>query len=66
MADHLSRIERGEYPSPILDDFQDEKLLQWHGVTPWFIDIVNYLIAGVFPAGASRRQIHKLKSDAKY
>ncbi|XP_050888339.1 uncharacterized protein LOC127093454 [Lathyrus oleraceus] len=66
VADHLSRIERDEDPFPIQDDFPDEQLLLLHGVTPWFVDIVNYLVAGIFPAGASRTQIHKLKSDAKY
>ncbi|KAK2416448.1 hypothetical protein QL285_038843 [Trifolium repens] len=66
VADHLSRIERDEDPSPIQDNFPDEQLLLLHGVTPWFADIVNYLVAGVFPAGASRTQIQKLKSDAKY
>ncbi|XP_050876541.1 uncharacterized protein LOC127080256 [Lathyrus oleraceus] len=66
VADHLSRIERDEYPFPIQDDFPDEQLLLVHGITPWFADIVNYLVGGVFPTGASRTQIHKLKSDAKY
>jgi hypothetical protein len=66
VADHLSRIERDGDTLPIQDDFPDEHLLVLHGVTPWFADIVNYLVAGVFPAGASRTQIHKLRSDAKY
>ncbi|XP_050916838.1 uncharacterized protein LOC127132019 [Lathyrus oleraceus] len=66
VADHLSRIERDEDLFPIQDDFPDEQLLVLHGITPWFADIVNYLVAGVFPTGASRSQIHKLKSDAKY
>ncbi|XP_045797211.1 uncharacterized protein LOC123891391 [Trifolium pratense] len=66
VADHLSRIERDGDIFPIQDEFPDEQLLLLHGVTPWFADIVNYLVAGVFPAGASRTQIHKLKSDAKY
>ncbi|XP_050918591.1 uncharacterized protein LOC127136028 [Lathyrus oleraceus] len=66
VADHLSRIERDEDPFPIQDDFPDEQLLLLHGVTPWFVYIVNYLVVGVFPTGASRTQIHKLKSDAKY
>ncbi|PNX72416.1 hypothetical protein L195_g028306, partial [Trifolium pratense] len=66
VADHLSRIERDGDTSPIQDDFPDEQLLLLHGVTPWFANIVNYLFAGVFPAGASQTQIHKLKSDAKH
>ncbi|XP_058776313.1 uncharacterized protein LOC131650626 [Vicia villosa] len=66
VADHLSRIERDEDPFPIQDDFPDEQLFLLHGITPWFADIVNFLVAGVFPTGASRSQVHKLKSDAKY
>ncbi|XP_050889309.1 uncharacterized protein LOC127094528 [Lathyrus oleraceus] len=66
VADHLSRIERDADPFPIHDDFLDEQLFLLHGITPWFADIVNFLIAGVFPTGASRSQIHKFKSDAKY
>ncbi|GAU50734.1 hypothetical protein TSUD_410570 [Trifolium subterraneum] len=66
VADHLRRIEHDGDTSPIQDDFPDEQLLLLHGVTPWFADIVNYLVAGVFPAGASQTQIHKLKSDAKH
>ncbi|XP_050919228.1 uncharacterized protein LOC127136747 [Lathyrus oleraceus] len=49
VADHLSRIKRDEDPFPIQDDFPDEKLLLVHSITPWFADIVNYLVAGVFP-----------------
>jgi hypothetical protein len=48
VAGHLSRIERGEDPFPIQDDFPNEQLLLLHGVTPWFADIVNYLVDGVF------------------
>ncbi|XP_045822018.1 uncharacterized protein LOC123914902 [Trifolium pratense] len=66
VADHLSRIERDEDPFPIQDDFPDEQLFLLHGITPWFADIVNFLVAGVFPTGASRSQVHKIKSDAKY
>ncbi|XP_050890130.1 uncharacterized protein LOC127095493 [Lathyrus oleraceus] len=49
VADHLSRIERDEDPFPIQDDFPDEQLFLVHGITPWFVDIINYLVAGVFP-----------------
>ncbi|XP_050915617.1 uncharacterized protein LOC127130692 [Lathyrus oleraceus] len=66
VVDHLSRIERNEDPFPIQDDIPDEQLFLLHGITPWFADIFNFLVAGVFPTGASRSQVHKLKSDAKY
>ncbi|XP_020202854.1 uncharacterized protein LOC109788523, partial [Cajanus cajan] len=74
VADHLSRIERDEDSAdvlPIQDNFPDENLLIVSSVfvpspTPWFANIVNYLVASIFPPLASRAQIDKLKSDAKH
>ena len=34
--------------------------------TPWFANIVNYLVASVFPPLASKAQKDKIKSDAKH
>ncbi|KAL2340359.1 hypothetical protein Fmac_008299 [Flemingia macrophylla] len=51
VADHLSRIERAEVSV---------------STTPWFANIVNFLVASVFPPLASRAQIDKIKSDAKH
>ncbi|KOM28668.1 hypothetical protein LR48_Vigan561s005800 [Vigna angularis] len=71
VADHLSRIERvGNEVDvlPIHDNFPDESLLMISSShpTPWFAHIVNFLVASVFPPLASRAQIAKIKSDAKY
>ena len=68
VADHLSRIEGIPESSPIQDDFPDEQLLELHSTTftPWFADIVNYLVASVFPPDASKAQKDKIKSDAKF
>ena len=68
VADHLSRIERAVDTMPIRDDFPDEQLLNISVSfpTPWFANIVNYLVASVFPPLASKSQRDKLKSDAKY
>ena len=68
MADHLSRLEGPLDPIPIRDDFPNEHLLHLHSLhsTPWFADIVNFIVASVFPPHASRTQIVKLKSDTKY
>jgi len=43
-------------PLPILDDFPDESLLIVSVCypTPWFANIVNFLVASVFPPLASR------------
>ena len=66
VANHLSRIERVADALLIADDFLDEQLLTVCIYAPWFADIVNFLVASVLPPLASRAQIDKIKSDAKY
>nr|KYP55996.1 Retrovirus-related Pol polyprotein from transposon 17.6 [Cajanus cajan] len=70
VVDHISRIERAEEEDTlaIQDDFPNENLLivSIPSPTPWFANIVNYLVACIFPPLASRDQIDKLKSDAKH
>jgi len=68
VADHLSRIEGHVDPFPIRDNFPDEHLMHLHSlhVTPWFVEIVNFIVAFIVPTHAFRSQIDKLKSDAKY
>ena len=52
----------------IRGNFPDEQLMQLHSshVTPWFADFVNFIIESILPPHASRSEIDKLKSDAKY
>ena len=70
VADHLSWIERvSAEDSPIRDDFPNDHLYIPYSIydslsTPWFANIVNYLVASVFPPSASKAQ--KDKSDTKY
>ena len=72
VVDHLSRIERvSDEDSPIRDDFPDDNLYILYSIsdslyTPWFANIVNYLVAYVFPPLASKAQKDKIKSDAKH
>ena len=72
VADHLSRIEHvSDEDSPIRDDFPDDHLYILHSIsdslyTPWFANIVNYLVASVFPPIASKAQKDKIKSYAKH
>jgi len=68
VVDQLSRIE-GPFDSLlIMDNFHNEHLMQLHSsyVTRWFADIVNFIVSYVLPPHASRSQIDKLKSHAKY
>ena len=67
----LTRIERASEDSPIQDDFPDDHLYILYSIsdsfpTPWFANIVNYLVASVFPPLASKAQTNKIKSDAKH
>jgi len=59
VADHLSRIENAPEDLPIRDDFPDDHLYILDNIsnsfpTPWFANIVNYLVASVFPPSASK------------
>lgn len=78
VADHLSRLIQEECKFPLLESFPDEHLLAISELeqnqpttvsdctTPWYADIVNFLVAKVFPAGMNKARKDKLRSDAKY
>ena len=66
VADHLSRISVGEENVPLKDTFPDEQLFSLNSKLPWYVDLVNYLIAGKLHAGWPKAKRDKLKSDAKY
>ena len=53
VVDHLSRLEKEESASKLIQDsFPDEFLLVLHHFnTPWYADIANYLVGGVLPEG---------------
>ncbi|RDY11224.1 hypothetical protein CR513_04148, partial [Mucuna pruriens] len=60
VVDHLSKIEGRIDPLPIRDDFPE------NGITPWFVNIFNYLVASILPLEASKSYKNKIMSDAKY
>jgi hypothetical protein len=52
MADHLSRLTMDitEDATPISETFYDEQLMHIaYNPTPWFADIVNYLVTCQMP-----------------
>ena len=56
---------------PFWDDFPNDHLYILYSIfdsfpIPWFANIVNYLVASVFPPLASKAQNDKIKSDAKH
>jgi len=70
IADHLSRLESSSHvgeQGQIREEFPDEQLLAL-GVNelPWYADIVNYLVSGLFPPGATTHQKKRLSYDARF
>ena len=51
VADHLSRIPKGEEKKPLRDTFPEEHLFSLKSQLPWYADLVNYQVTGNFPAG---------------
>ena len=66
VADHLSRLTYIEDALPLHENFPDEQLLQVGTITPWYADIVNYLVTRTVPEEITRAKKAKMKSDAKY
>jgi hypothetical protein len=68
VADHLSRltIDFTEDAIPISETFPDEQLMHIaHNPTPWFPDIVNYLVTGQMPLHWGQQDKLKFLSKVK-
>ncbi|XP_039685657.1 uncharacterized protein [Medicago truncatula] len=64
VADHLSRIQDGQLEEvPINDCFPYERLV--NTATPWYADIINYLVAGILPPDMTYQQKKKFFHDLK-
>ncbi|KAM1077548.1 hypothetical protein PS2_024597 [Malus domestica] len=66
VADHLSRLVREEESLPISETFPDEQLLSIEVSTPWYADLVNFLVSKQVPNTLSKVQRDKLKHDARF
>lgn len=66
VADHLNKTEREIDPTSNATSFPDEQFLQLQGKMSRYIDLINYLMAHVFPIHLSQAQYSKLRSDVKY
>ncbi|XP_071923079.1 uncharacterized protein [Coffea arabica] len=66
VADHLSRLLAHKEEPPLREAFPEEQLLAINSSTPWYADIVNFLVTNQLPAGWPKAKRDKLKSDAKY
>ena len=66
VANHLSRLDKGESGKPLSDCFPDETLYAITDRVPWYVDIVNYILTKTFPIDLSRAQKEKIKAQSKY
>jgi hypothetical protein len=69
VADHLSRltVDYTEDTRPISQTFPDEQLLHIaHNLTPWFADIVNYLVTSQLPQQWGQQDRSRFLSMAKH
>jgi hypothetical protein len=58
VADHLSRLQFEESTElPINDYMRDDTLLKVSTTDTWYINIVNYIVAGYIPPGAGKKKI---------
>jgi hypothetical protein len=58
VADYLSRLQLEESVKlPINDYMRDDTLLKVSTTDPWYINIVNYIVAGYIPPGADKKKI---------
>ena len=58
VVDHLSRLQFEESTElPINDYMRDDTLLKVSTTDPWYINIINYIVAGYIPPGADKKKI---------
>lgn len=58
VADHLSRMQVTNMQElPINDFLRDDMLLKVADSTPWYADIVNFMVTGYVPPGENRKKL---------
>nr|KAJ0212571.1 hypothetical protein LSAT_V11C400157210 [Lactuca sativa] len=66
VANHLTRITSNKTPLLLWDEFLDEHLFSLTQSTPWYVDVIKFLVTKRYPDTFTCAQKDKLKSDAKY
>ncbi|XP_022873105.1 uncharacterized protein LOC111392056, partial [Olea europaea var. sylvestris] len=66
VADHLSRLIHERETLPLQESFPDEQLLLVTDTSPWFADIVNYLVTKKISSDLTTARRQKLKAMAKF
>ena len=58
VADHLLRMQITNMQEPPINDFlRDDMLLKVTDSTPWYADIVNFMVSGYIPPRADKRKL---------
>jgi hypothetical protein len=58
MVDHLSRLQfEKSVELPINDYMRDDTLLKVSTIDPWYVNIINCIVAGYSPAGSDKKII---------
>ena len=58
VADHLSHMHFTNMQELLINDFlRDDMLLKVTDVTPWYADIVNFMVEGYVPLGENKKKL---------
>jgi hypothetical protein len=58
IADHLSRMQfENSQELPINDSLRDDMLFKITRLDPWYMNIVNFMVAGYVPSGENKRKL---------
>ena len=57
MADHLSRIQAQGSDLPINDYLRDDTLLKVTTTSPWYANLVNFMVTGYIPPGEDKKKL---------
>jgi hypothetical protein len=67
VADFLSRLKTPGEIVLVSDNFPDEHLFEILVITPWYVDIANYLSSGMLPPSLTSKEKKKIiKQSARY
>jgi hypothetical protein len=57
VADHLSSMQVKGSDLPIDDYLRDDTLLKVTTASPWYANLVNYMVTGYIPPGEDRKKL---------
>ena len=58
VADHLSRLTNTNTQDPSINDFlRDDMLLKVTASHPWYVNIVNFMVLGVYTPRAKQKEV---------